>query len=79
MTTAYRLQQSPRLPDNHPQHVEAVLERARLADIQTRADAYQRGAYAAYVAGQRRATRRRHLCIALLIVALLYFVNRLST
>lgn len=78
MTTAYTSQQSPRLPSNHPEHVEKVLERARLDALQFRADAYQRGAYAAYVAGQRRAMRRRSLLIVLLIVALMYFVNRLS-
>lgn len=28
MTTAYKSQQSPRLPINHPEHVARILERA---------------------------------------------------
>ncbi len=66
-------------PHDYTAHLDKTLERARLADIQARADAYQRGAYAAYVAGQRKAKRRRGFLIALLIVAIIYAANRINT
>lgn len=33
MTTAFRQNQSPRLPPNHPQHVERILSKQERRDI----------------------------------------------